>query len=57
MNEEMAYNKILRWTNKALITDLGNEIVCSDPTGVMIVCSECCVFSGRGLCDVRFTRP
>ena len=25
MNEEMAYKKILRWTNKALITVLGTE--------------------------------
>jgi hypothetical protein len=27
------------------------EIVGSNPAGGMDVCRECCVFSGRGLCD------
>jgi hypothetical protein len=52
MNKEMAYKKMLRWTNKTLITNLGNgtelkagpggrspaEIVCLNPTGGMSVC-------------------
>ena len=52
MNEEMAYQKMLRRTNKALITDLGTEtelnachgglspaeMVCSNPTGGMSLC-------------------
>ena len=29
----------------------------SDPTGGMEVCRECCVLSGRGLCDGLITRP
>ena len=33
------------------------EIVGSNPTGGMDVCCECCVFSGRGLCDELITRP
>jgi len=34
------------------------EIVGSIPTGAWIfVCCECCVLSGRGLCDVLITRP
>jgi hypothetical protein len=34
------------------------EIVCSNPTGGMDVCyCECCVLSGRGLCDELTTRP
>ena len=34
------------------------EIVGSNPTGAwMFVCCECCVFSGRGLCDELITRP
>jgi hypothetical protein len=35
------------------------EIVGSNPTGGtwMFVCCECCVFSGRGLCDGLITRP
>ena len=33
------------------------EIVGSDPTGGMDVCRECCVLSGRGLCDGLITRP
>jgi len=34
------------------------EIVGSNPTGTwMSVCCECCVFSGRGLCDELITRP
>ena len=34
------------------------EIVGSNPTGGMdIVCCECRVLSGRGLCDELITRP
>ena len=33
------------------------EIVGSNPTGGMDVCCECCVLSGRDLCDVLITRP
>ena len=33
------------------------EIVGSNPIGGMDVCRECCVLSGRGLCDVLITRP
>ena len=33
------------------------EIVVSNPTGGMGVCCECCVLSGRGLCDELITRP
>ena len=33
------------------------EIVGSNPTGGMDVCFECCVLSGRGLCDELVTRP
>ena len=33
------------------------EIVGSNPTRCMDVCYECCVFSGRGLCDELITRP
>ena len=33
------------------------EIVGSNPTGGMDVCCECCVLSGRGLCDDLITRP
>ena len=30
----------------------------SNPTGVMdVFCCECCVLSGRGLCDEQITRP
>ena len=29
----------------------------SNPTGGMDVCCECCVLSGRGLCDGLITRP
>jgi hypothetical protein len=29
----------------------------SNPTGGMDVCCECCVMSGRGLCDGLITRP
>jgi hypothetical protein len=33
-------------------------IVGSNPTGERIfVCCECCVLSGRGLCDELITRP
>ena len=36
-----------------------SEIVVSNPTGGhwMFVCCECCVLSGRGLCDELITRP
>jgi len=33
------------------------EIVGSNPTGGMDVCCECCVLSGRGLCDGLITCP
>ena len=33
------------------------EILGSNPTGGMDVCCECCVLSGRGLCDELITRP
>jgi len=34
------------------------EIVGSNPTGAwMSVCCECCVLSGRGLCDELISRP
>jgi hypothetical protein len=33
------------------------EIVGSNSTGFTDVCSECCVLSGRGLCDELITRP
>jgi hypothetical protein len=33
------------------------EIVGSNPTGGTGVCCECCVLSGRGLCDELITRP
>ena len=33
------------------------EIVGSNPTGGMSVRSDCCEFSGRGLCDELITRP
>ena len=33
------------------------EIVGSNPTGGMGVCCECCVLSGRGLCDELIIRP
>jgi len=33
------------------------EIVGSKPTGSIDVCCECCVLSGRGLCDEMITRP
>ena len=33
------------------------EIVGSNPTGGIDVCCECCVLSGRGLCDGPITRP
>ena len=32
------------------------EIADSNPAGVVDVCSECCVLSGRGLCDELITR-
>jgi len=33
------------------------EIVVSNPTGGMDFCRECCMLSGRGLCDALITRP
>jgi len=33
------------------------EIEGSNPAGGMDVCVECCVLSGRGLCDGLITRP
>jgi hypothetical protein len=33
------------------------EIVCSNPTDGIDICCECCVLSGRGLCDELITRP
>ena len=33
------------------------EIMCSNLTGGMDVCCECCVLSGRGLCDELITHP
>jgi hypothetical protein len=33
------------------------EIMGSNPTGGMDVCCECCVLSGKGLCDELTTRP
>ena len=33
------------------------EIVGSNPTGGKDVCRECCVLSGRGLCDELIARP
>jgi len=33
------------------------EIVDSDRTGGIEVCFECCVLSGRSLCDELITRP
>ena len=33
------------------------EIVGSNPTGGVDVCCECCVLSGRGLCDELMTHP
>ena len=34
-----------------------SEIVGSNPTEGMDVCCECCVLSGRGLCEELITRP
>jgi hypothetical protein len=33
------------------------EIVGSNPTGGVDVCRDCCVLSGRGLCDELILRP
>jgi len=33
------------------------ETVGSNPTGGMDVCHECCVLSGRGLCDELSAHP
>jgi hypothetical protein len=36
----------------------GYKPVGSNPTGAwLFVCCECCVLSGRGLCDELITRP
>jgi len=45
--------------SKALLCDSSPpEIMGSKPTGAsMTVCCECCVWSGRGLCDEPITRP
>ena len=32
-------------------------VVVSNPDGGMDFCCECCVFSGKGLCDELITRP
>jgi hypothetical protein len=32
-------------------------LVGSNPTGVVDTCRECCVLSGRGLCDELIARP
>ena len=33
------------------------RIAVSNPAGSMGICCECCVLSGRGLCDELITRP
>ena len=33
------------------------DIVCSNLTGGVDVCCDCCVLSGRGICDELITRP
>jgi len=44
--------------SKALVCGRSSaETVGSNPTGGMEVCCECCVLSGRGLCDELITRP
>jgi len=44
--------------SKALVCGRSpDEIVGSNPTGGINVCCECCVLSGRGLCDELITRP
>ena len=43
--------------SKAYVCGLSPEIVGSNPTGGMDVCCECCVLSGRGLCDELISRP
>ena len=46
--------------SKALVCGLSPaDIVGSNPAGGgwMFVCCECCVLSGRGLCDGLITRP
>ena len=43
--------------SKAWVCDRSpTQIVGSNPTGGMDVCCECCVLSGRGLCDELITR-
>jgi len=50
-----------RWSNLQMVGPSGRspaEIVSSNPTGAWgSVCCECCVLSGRGLCDGLITRP
>ena len=44
--------------SKALVCGRSSaEIVGSNRTEGMDVCCECCVLSGRGLCDGLITRP
>jgi hypothetical protein len=44
--------------SKALVCGRSSaEIVGSNSTEGMDVCCECCVLSGRGLCDELATRP
>ena len=42
---------------RGLRSRLAAEIVGSNPTGVMDVCCESCVLSGRGLCDELIKGP
>jgi len=44
-------------SNAYVCDRLPAETVVSNPTGVMEVCCECCVLSGRGLCYELITRP
>ena len=44
--------------SKACVCDRTHAgIACSNPTGGMDVSRECCVLSGRGLCDELVTGP
>jgi hypothetical protein len=40
-----------------IMQSLASENVGSNPVGGMDICCECCVLSGRGLCDELITRP
>jgi len=42
---------------RSTVTRLLRVWVRIPPGAWMSVCCECCVLSGRGLCDVRITRP